>query len=66
MITRTVASEWAQHNINVNAIGPSLIRTALAGATLNNPEKLARYMANVPMKKVGEPEDIMGLCVARL
>ena len=63
MITRTVASEWAQYNINVNAIGPSLIRTELAGATLNNPEKLARYMDNVPMKKVGEPEDIMGLCV---
>lgn len=63
MITRSLASEWATYNINVNAIGPSLIRTELAAATLNDPEKLARYMANVPMKKVGEPQDIMGVCV---
>lgn len=63
MITRSLASEWAEHNINVNAIGPSLIRTALAEKTLSDPERLAKYMANVPMKKVGEPQDLVGLCV---
>ena len=63
MITRSLASEWAPYNINVNAIGPSLIRTELASITLNDPDRLARYMANVPMKKVGEPHDIVGVCV---
>lgn len=63
MITRTLAAEWAPYNINVNAIGPSLIRTELAAITLNDPERLARYMANVPMKRVGEPQDLVGACV---
>jgi NAD(P)-dependent dehydrogenase (short-subunit alcohol dehydrogenase family) len=63
MITRSLASEWAQHNINVNAIGPSTIRTPLAERTLSDPERLARYMANVPMKRVGEPADLVGACI---
>ncbi len=63
MITRSLASEWAQHNINVNAIGPSTIRTPLAERTLKDPERLARYMANVPLKRVGEPADLVGACI---
>ncbi len=38
-----------------------MIRTALAEKTLSDPERLAKYIANVPMKKVGEPEDLVGL-----
>ena len=63
MITKSLASEWAEHGINVNGIGPSLIRTALAEKTLNDPKRLATYLANVPLKRVGEPEDLVGLCI---
>jgi gluconate 5-dehydrogenase len=63
MMTRALASEWAPHNINVNAIAPLLIRTPLAAPTLNDPEKLKTYVANVPFKRIGEPQDIAGLCV---
>jgi NAD(P)-dependent dehydrogenase (short-subunit alcohol dehydrogenase family) len=63
MITRSLASEWAPFNINVNAIGPSLVRTPLAAPTLNNPEKLAQYVANVPMKRIAEPKDLEGVCI---
>jgi NAD(P)-dependent dehydrogenase (short-subunit alcohol dehydrogenase family) len=63
MITRSLASEWAPYNINVNAIGPLLIRTELAKATLSSPEKLQKYVANVPFKRIGEPEDLVGLCI---
>lgn len=63
MMTRALASEWAPYNINVNAIAPLLIRTPLAAPTLNDPEKLKTYVANVPFKRIGEPQDIAGLCV---
>ena len=63
MITRSLASEWASYNINVNAIAPLLIKTELAKATLSNPEKLQKYVANVPFKRIGEPEDLVGLCI---
>jgi len=44
----------------MNAIGPSLIYTELAAATLQDPEKLERYLANVPLKRVGQPRDLVG------
>jgi NAD(P)-dependent dehydrogenase (short-subunit alcohol dehydrogenase family) len=63
MITRSLASEWATYNINVNAIAPLLIYTPLAAATLNDPEKLQKYVANVPFKRIGQPQDLVGLCI---
>jgi NAD(P)-dependent dehydrogenase (short-subunit alcohol dehydrogenase family) len=63
MITRALASEWAPYNINVNAIAPLLINTPLAAATINNPEKLQKYVANVPFKRIGQPQDLVGLCI---
>jgi gluconate 5-dehydrogenase len=63
MITRALASEWAPYNINVNAIGPLLIKTPLAAATFADPEKLKNYVANVPMKRIGEPQDLVGICI---
>jgi NAD(P)-dependent dehydrogenase (short-subunit alcohol dehydrogenase family) len=63
MITRSLASEWAPYNINVNAIGPSLIYTELARVTLSDPERLKNYVANVPLKRIGEPQDLVGVCI---
>jgi len=63
MITRALASEWAPNNINVNAIAPSWIATKLAEQTLKDPERLQRGLANVPLKRVGQPEDVVGLTV---
>jgi gluconate 5-dehydrogenase len=63
MITRSLASEWAPYNINVNALAPSLIYTELAAVTLRDPERLQKYLANVPLKRVGQPRDLVGACI---
>ncbi|HUT70896.1 MAG TPA: SDR family oxidoreductase [Desulfatiglandales bacterium] len=62
MMTRALASEWAQYNITVNAIAPSLVATPeiLAKRT---PEQIQRYVGNVPLKRVADPTEAAGLCV---
>lgn len=63
MITRSLASEWAPYNINVNAIAPATVVTPFSERTLRDPERLQRYIANIPLKRVGETEDVVGACV---
>jgi len=63
MITRSLASEWAQYGINVNAIGPSTISTPFSERTLKDPERLKRFLASCPLGRVGQPIDVIGLCV---
>jgi NAD(P)-dependent dehydrogenase (short-subunit alcohol dehydrogenase family) len=62
MLTRALASEWAQYNINVNAIGPSLVATPEVMAK-RTPEQIQRYIGNVPLKRVADPKEAAGLCV---
>lgn len=63
MITRSLASEWARYNINVNAIAPSTIATRFSKTTLSDPERLKRLLANCPLGRVGQPTDIIGTCI---
>ena len=63
MITRSLASEWAPYKINVNAIGPSTIATKFSEKTLQDPERLKRFLASCPLGRVGQPVDIVGACI---
>ena len=62
MITRMLAAEWAIHNINVNAIGPSLIMTEMIKKNVA-PERLQMLLAKSPFKRFAVPEDVAGACV---
>ena len=63
MITRALASEWAPYNINVNAIAPSWVATKLAESFLKDPVRLEKGLANIPLKRVAQPEEVVGLVV---
>jgi NAD(P)-dependent dehydrogenase (short-subunit alcohol dehydrogenase family) len=63
MITRSLASEWAPHGINVNAIAPSTIATRFSEMTLKDPERMKRLLANCPLGRLGQPVDIAGACI---
>jgi len=63
MITRSLASEWAQYKINVNAIGPSTVATPFSERTLQDPERLKRFLASCPLGRVGQPIDVVGVCI---
>jgi NAD(P)-dependent dehydrogenase (short-subunit alcohol dehydrogenase family) len=63
LITKTLALEWAPYNIHVNAIGPSLIITQGTIHIKNDPKLAKKYEAQIPLGKLGMPEDLIGGCV---
>jgi len=63
MITRTLALEWAPFNIHVNAIGPSLVITPGTFHIKENPELAEKYKSQIPLHRLGEPEDLVGAAV---
>lgn len=59
-LTKTMAIELAEHQIRVNTICPTFIRTPMTQATFDDPERLAWLKAKIKLGRVGEVEDIMG------
>ena len=60
--TRSLAAEWAPHNINVNAIAPGFFPTKM---TQGLREMLgdSRLAGRAPMNRLGGPEDLKGITV---
>jgi 2-deoxy-D-gluconate 3-dehydrogenase len=63
MLTKALAEEWAQHNINVNAVAPGYFATPLVADRLRDPEAYRSIVDSTPLKRVGGPEDIMGTVI---
>jgi NAD(P)-dependent dehydrogenase (short-subunit alcohol dehydrogenase family) len=61
MITRMLAAEFAPFNINVNALGPSLVLTETIKRNVA-PERLEAFKKACPMKRMGTPLDVAGAC----
>lgn len=62
-LTRTLAVEWAQHGVNVNAIGPTAIRTELNAYLLDDPQFLEFFLPKVPAGRIGLTSDVVGAAV---
>ena len=50
-----------RYNINVNAVAPGWIRTELIKHLLDNEAMLNKYLKGIPMRRLGEPEDVAPL-----
>ena len=58
-MTQTLAVEWAQHNIRVNAVAPGPIDTPGAAKQLwSSPEAVQRITDTVPLRRWGKPSDV--------
>lgn len=60
-LTKTVALEWAKHNIRCNAIIPGMSMTAQPLAASTPEELIERGKKRVPLGRIGYPEDVAGL-----
>jgi len=57
---KALAIEWGPHNIRVNTICPTFIKTPLTEVTFNNPERVEWIKSKIKLDRIGEIEDIMG------
>lgn len=57
-MTRSLAVEWAEAPVRVNAVAPWYIETPLVEPVLKDPERLARIISRTPMRRVGRPREV--------
>ena len=62
-LTKSMATEWGEYNINVNAIGPGYFLTDLTKPLSEDPEFDAWVKSEVPLRRWGNPKDLVGLAV---
>jgi NAD(P)-dependent dehydrogenase (short-subunit alcohol dehydrogenase family) len=66
-LVRVLATEWGKHGINVNAIAPTVFRSALTGWIFEDTERGAearnRNLSRLPLGRLGEPEDLLGISI---
>ncbi len=63
MLTKGLAVEWAQHNIQINAIGPGFYKTDMNEPLFTDAEFNKWVDGRVPAKRWGEPEELAGAAV---
>jgi NAD(P)-dependent dehydrogenase (short-subunit alcohol dehydrogenase family) len=64
MLTKSLAAEWIEHGIRVNAIAPGYMKTELTRPYFEeNSDMVKRWLDFLPAKRPGDPEELGGLAV---
>jgi glucose 1-dehydrogenase len=63
MMTKSLALEFAEHNIQVNSVSPGAILTDMNRASLAQPGRTEWLLQHIPAKRIGEPEDVVGAAI---
>jgi hypothetical protein len=65
-LTRTAAREWAPYNISVNCIIPGMLTEGSKEFFDANPEHYKHSLSNIPLRRLGDPENDAGTLVVFL
>lgn len=62
-LTKALANEWGQYNVQVNAIAPGYIKTDNTQALQDDETRSAEICARIPANRWGESDDLAGAAV---
>lgn len=62
-MTRSLALEWGDRGVRVNAIAPGFIVTDLSRKLWSQPHMQAWNLANTPQRRLGMPDDMIGTAI---
>jgi NAD(P)-dependent dehydrogenase (short-subunit alcohol dehydrogenase family) len=60
LLTRSLAIEWAEHNVNVNAIAPAFTLTEMNRSILDDAETHRWVLSRIPKARLCSLEDLVG------
>jgi NAD(P)-dependent dehydrogenase (short-subunit alcohol dehydrogenase family) len=60
-LSKAAAVEYANQGIRINALAPGLVSTAMTKAWFDDPNMRAHFLANTPIGRVSEPDEIAGM-----
>ena len=63
MLTKVMALEWGGHNIQVNAVAPTVILTPMGTQVWGDPAKAAPMLAKIPLRRFGQPVEVADLII---
>lgn len=62
-LTKALANEWAGRGVNVNAVAPGYMDTAMNTALVNDPVRNEQILARIPAGRWGTGEDMQGAVI---
>lgn len=63
LLTKSLGCEWGPYGINVNAIAPTVFRTALTEWMFKDDAVYKNFLRRIPIGRLGEPEDFIGTVI---
>ena len=58
ILCKQLAAEWAPHQINVNVVAPTFVRTELVAHMLSDAAFYNSLVARIPLGRIAEPADV--------
>jgi NAD(P)-dependent dehydrogenase (short-subunit alcohol dehydrogenase family) len=63
LLAKSLGCEWGPKGINVNAIAPTVFRTALTQWMFDDKAFYKKFLNRIPIGRLGEPEDFIGTLI---
>lgn len=62
-LTHALGAAWAGDGIRVNGIAPGLVETKMISVTTDNPDRLAKRVEGIPLKRIAQPEEMASIAL---